>query len=580
MSCSIDLGQRLFSSSNSGLNLSLQASALILLAAESPLLNNSQQLKEVLTSGDLWVTQTPELKLNLCVASGVDLHPSFISQVGQIVCRAKMWSDLGLAVAYKSCVYEPTQTSTTCLLSFGIQKRLGHPPRARGVRIPKLLRDVPDAIPPTGVPTGRISTINVRLQYSHVSQQYPSQHPLQDLASIGKDTTALTELGDWYMDVMDRSRVMDPTVEEASDLFTELDLDGPNDRWDDSNPSEFGTLFQDALAILVFGDKRWSKRHNRIADDRKDGFVDLSRIAPSVFKIGYSESLSQRSRLIPSVAKSLTSMLERSDNQALKDKVSSIKLPRHPDLDASNSPTGGNGANLKSKLKTGLWTITQKRLYHAPTPKHLKPCPSPISEPEPDETSYLDDDDILTEHMSENSALFDDDCSTVYIGLDLHSDLYADSINDNPEPEPEPDLDSQLDIDETDAQSSSIMILGDNDNHTEHSAAIEIETLEDQDHIYTYPSNRKPIPTAQQYIPFLFPEGAGSIPSYKSTMPIPPVSTLTDSDHEMLDFDFDTPDGHERSLPSQKSYSLQCQPGLSSEGGEDEDEMLCDEPWA
>ena len=309
MSCAIDLGQRLFSSSNSGLSLSLQASALILLAAESPLLNNSQQLKEILTSGDLWVTQTTELKLNICIASGADLHPSFISQVGQSVCRAKvclkttivqaamsceahrikMWLDLGLAVAYKSCVYEPTPTSSTCLLSFGIQKRPGHPPRARGARIPKISRDVPDAIPPTGVPTAHISTIDVRLQYSHASQQCPSQHHLQDLASMGKDKTAQPELDDWYLDVMDHSRVTKPTVEEASDLFTEHNLDGPNHRYNDSGSSEFGALFQDALAVLVFGDIRRTKRHNGIADDRKDGFVNLSSIAPSVFRIGYSE---------------------------------------------------------------------------------------------------------------------------------------------------------------------------------------------------------------------------------------------------------------------------------------------------
>ncbi|KAL4798852.1 hypothetical protein BDV19DRAFT_385934 [Aspergillus venezuelensis] len=579
MSCSIDLGQRLFSSSNSGLNLSLQASALFLLAAESPLLNNSQQLKEVLTSGDLCVTQATELKLNIRIASGADLHHSFISQVGQTVCRAKMWSDLDLAVAYKSCVYEPMQTASTCLLSFGIQKQLGHPPRARGARIPKVLRDVPDAIPPTGVPTARISTINIRLQYIHVSQQYPSQHPLQDLASIGKDTTALTELGDWYMDVMDRSRVTDPTAEEASDLFTELDFDGPNDRWDDSNLSEFGTLFQDALAILVFGDIRRSKRHNRIADDGKDGFVNLSRIAPSAFKIGYSESISQRSSLIPSVAKSLASMLDRSDNQALKDKIASIKLPRHPDVDASSSPTDGSGANLKSKLKTGLWTITQRRLYHAPTPKHLEPCPWPVSEPEPNEISYLDDHDILAEHLSENSALFDDDCCTIYSDLYRHSDPYADSIDNEHECDPDPDLDHDFDFDDTDERSSSVMILGDNDNHTEHSAAIEIEMLKDQDRIYTYPSKPKPIPTAQPSNSFQFPDGIGAIPSYNPTVRIPPVSTLTDSDHEMLNFDIETPDELERSLLSQTSYSLQCQPGQSSEGREDEDEMLCDEPW-
>ncbi|KAL4956576.1 hypothetical protein BDW69DRAFT_79446 [Aspergillus filifer] len=289
MSCSIDLGQRLFSSSDSGLNLSLQASALILLAAESSLLNNSPQLKEILTSGDLWVTQATELKLNICIVSGADLHPSFISQVGQIVCRAKMWSDLGLAVAYKSCLHERTQTSPTFLLSFGVQKRLGYSSKARGRRIPKILRDVPDAMPPAGARTARISTIDVQLQYTHASQQHPIPHPLPESLSIGNGTTPVIELGGWYTDVKDCSREATSAIEEANDLFTELDLDGPTDGWDDSSASDFGALFQSALEILVFGDIPRPNRHNKSTDDRADDFRSLSSIAPSVFKLGYSE---------------------------------------------------------------------------------------------------------------------------------------------------------------------------------------------------------------------------------------------------------------------------------------------------
>ncbi|KAL4938995.1 hypothetical protein BDV06DRAFT_214644 [Aspergillus oleicola] len=510
----------------------------------------------MLCSGDLWITQTTELKLNIRISSGADLPPSFVSQLGQVVCRAKMWSVLDLAVAYKSCVHELAQASSTCLLSFGIQKRFGCSTKARGPRIPKILRDVPDAIPPTDLPTARISTIDVQMQYSHNREPRRMRYPPQELHGLCNNTSPLTEFGNWHMDVLGHSQGRNATVEETNDLLMELDIGEPSDGWEGPCASDYGTLFQDALTALVLGVVSRPGRHRRT-----DGFQSLSRIAPSVFRLGYSEAINQRSRLMPSIAKSLASMLEHIDNQALKDKIDSFKSAHDPILD---TPAHENSKNLKSILKARLWIITQKRLYNAPTPKHLKASSNSAIESEPNAHFHLENEDLLTEGLTENTVIFGDGCCTIYSEIDLHSDLDADS-NSN-----EPDLDSELDLHETSERSSSIMMLG--DNLTDLSAEMNLEILED--HLQTYTCKFNP----PRSFPFSFPED-GSTAFYERA--ISPGSSMTNSDHDMLDFDSYTPEEFDRPSPlTQTTFSPnpQFHAGPMNKEEEDEDEMLCDEP--
>lgn len=99
MNYSINLGQKVFSTLVSDLTLSLQASASMLLPPGILVLRDSEHLKQLLCGGEIWVSQAPELKFNIRIASLDDLHPSFshfVSQLGDSTCRAKVCLDENL----------------------------------------------------------------------------------------------------------------------------------------------------------------------------------------------------------------------------------------------------------------------------------------------------------------------------------------------------------------------------------------------------------------------------------------------------------------------------------------------------
>ncbi|KAL4785752.1 hypothetical protein BJX76DRAFT_355800 [Aspergillus varians] len=526
----------------------------MLLPPESPVLHDSERMKEALCSGNIWVSQVPELSFNIRIASASDLYPSFarfVSQLGDSVCKAKMWSDLGLAVLYKSCIYEPEQTSPTYILSFGIQRRLGPSEKTKAPKVPKILRDACDAIPPTDIPTAHITSIDVRLKYNYNYKQCVTRCPQQESDDQSHDITQSTAFGDgnWegihclQKSISTTSEINDPILEhqwEKSEKWEPVNYSSP----ESSNSLEFSALFQEALKALVLGD---ATRRGNYHLTGMDDFQSLSRIAASVFKPGYHEAMSQRSRLMLSIAKSLTSMLKLSKNQALKDRVASVKAIHHPDVDASNPLS--NGDDTKGILKTKLWTIAQKKLYHAPIPKHLRPS-NPFPDLEYDER--YQDENLLLETITEGTAYFDSDCDDINYELNLYQDSN------------EPEL--TLDLHETGASNSSMIL---EDNPTEHSAEISGEH-----HHYAPKTNLLCASIKEAYYP---------------TSPYTPTISLldsgcTDADQGMLDFDFDFNLAGESTAPalsSQTSFPHSphpyADPYIDLCEAENEDEMLCDD---
>jgi hypothetical protein len=312
MSCSIDLGQRDFFSSVSDLKLSLHAFASILLSPESPFLHDSESehLKEALCSGDIWISQLPELKFEILISSSSDLHLSLahlVPHLGDSICKAKvslkeqdwliklikfqMWSDLGLDILYRSCILEQKQPSSTYSLSFGIRKRIGPPEKTKAARLPKILRNIGEAIPPNNIATARIISIDVRLEYKH-NHQHCITGVTQTKPQHQRDGTIQSpELSD--CDRMNCSPERISTTAESSEFTLHEYIMGPEDREPVSqsmpesfSSSDFGALFRDGLRTLVWGDAR---RRGRRKQTEMEGFQSLSSIAPSVFKPGYRE---------------------------------------------------------------------------------------------------------------------------------------------------------------------------------------------------------------------------------------------------------------------------------------------------
>ncbi|KAL4763267.1 uncharacterized protein BDW70DRAFT_148742 [Aspergillus foveolatus] len=425
-----------------------------------PNLHNLELLKELLLSGDIWVSQAPEIRLDVHITFVPDLHLSFarfVSQLGDSICKAKMWSDLELSVSYKSCVYGPEQTPTYNL-SFGIQRSFGLVQRTTP-RLPKVLKDVSDAIPPSEIPAVHMTSIDVRMEYSHKTSQCIRSWQ-QGCDDGGNNIVQLVQFNDrvcqgayWLDDNL--------TVIEADDGRLEIDAEEMSEGWQHpdhsiskkSSFSEFGALFQEGLKTLIFGDTALRRKKNRTGPD---DFKSLSRIAPSIFKLGYREAINQRSRLMPSIAKSLALMLKRSNDQTLRDKLAVGETVFASDL---RSPVSTGGDSTKSMIKTRLWDVAQKRLYSNPTLKHSRPCSDHVLGKDGNDGAW--DETLLSETMTKELVYIGNSPVDADNDVDFHSDICS---NDN---------ESCLDIDaeKAEEESRSIMIL--EDFHTESSVPID-----------------------------------------------------------------------------------------------------------
>ncbi|KAJ0420750.1 hypothetical protein BJY00DRAFT_283468 [Aspergillus carlsbadensis] len=381
MSHIIQLGERNFSSSSSALDLELtiRASATISSSDSSNLPCDKGHLKELLCSSSVWVSQAPGLEMNLTIACTPGLHDSiahFESQLGDAICEAKIWSELGLSALYKSCIQTSDQVPPEIKLSFGIQRRLDSTEAATKCRVPKVLRNLGDFLPPHRVPAAYITSVDILLYYDHKSHRDRTSAPCstipEDLRGF-EDILQLPEFEDLNSDGATLSPGSISSATESRDIIIDKNLREMDEgqKPDSFSPlgavssSELSKLFQDGFRTLILGHVGRRRRDN---SPRTESFQGLSRIAPTVFKPQYLEAMNQRARLIPSIAKCMASLLKLSNNRSLQERLAYIKEQARTDNQTSIS---SNIDDMKAFLKETLWRIAQKQLYNTPTPKPL-----------------------------------------------------------------------------------------------------------------------------------------------------------------------------------------------------------------
>lgn len=94
MALTLDLGEDRLSSLDSTIDLNIHASAQVLIPEDTSL-TDAAYIERLLQSQDLWVSQTPELKLYISVnidASMVLSAFTFASSVGEMMCSYKVFS--------------------------------------------------------------------------------------------------------------------------------------------------------------------------------------------------------------------------------------------------------------------------------------------------------------------------------------------------------------------------------------------------------------------------------------------------------------------------------------------------------
>ncbi|KAI9930855.1 hypothetical protein MW887_010506 [Aspergillus wentii] len=374
--------------------------AVMALPPGSTLSRSSKDAEELFRSGGLWVIQAPELKLHICITAGPEVThcaSAFSSKLGQVLCNSKLWVDLGLAVIFKSCdhVVGPNH-STIFQLSFGLCRRTKHSTFSKSLRLPAEMRCYNEAIPPIDIPTAYLATINVSLEYNYCSespQPYISCGPMTPKLldplqyPIDKDENLEDDILDeqcLYFNSLPQPSNM-ATFKNGVSIFVE-ELEQLNEEW--NNPPEkhmneetfqwesngtqsvqdFHTLFDTGFRALIFqypspADKR-SKR------SKKERSQCLSEIAPAVFSRGYREAMSQRSQFIPLIAKSLSSILDRTTDPNLLPKISALKSLNHS---RSEGLPPSNAMDTRNAIKSSLWSIAQKQLYNPKASRNLSP---------------------------------------------------------------------------------------------------------------------------------------------------------------------------------------------------------------
>lgn len=140
----------------------------------------------------------------------------------------------------------------------------------------------------------RLTSIDVLLEYTHIYKE--CLKGFQQFKPHGKsdDIIQSAEFGDWDWDGAQYAQENILIFTDTHGPILEHDFGRSNAGSEQfnhstsvsSNSLEFSALFQEALMVLVLGSV--VRRRNN-SETKLDGFQSLSKVAPGVFKPGYSE---------------------------------------------------------------------------------------------------------------------------------------------------------------------------------------------------------------------------------------------------------------------------------------------------
>ncbi|KAH2163895.1 hypothetical protein KXW33_003470 [Aspergillus fumigatus] len=311
--------------------------------------------------------------------------PSLIFHVGDIIRKSKLWSDLDLAVLLRSSEhFTGSDISTTIKLSFGLRKKAGGPSTNRIRRVPISAQHDGDAAPPANIRTAYLSTINVFLEVydsNQARQEYFRFAPYPPISTSPETFIANSKRWSPRKSLQDSPRLpvtqtdcvdefMDSRLSSSGLLLDELEDLKDDYRMEETCDSqihhELDKLLRKGLRPLIVEPHQQSDTGCRNSGDR--ALQPLSRIVPSVFSLGYREAMNTRSHLIPSIAKSLASVLKTTRNSSLQSRINDLQALHNPRTDASHAP---GSTDSRAAIQTALWKIAHKQLYDSRASRKL-----------------------------------------------------------------------------------------------------------------------------------------------------------------------------------------------------------------
>ncbi|RDK47363.1 hypothetical protein M752DRAFT_262283 [Aspergillus phoenicis ATCC 13157] len=172
----------------------MHASAQVLIPEDTGL-TDATCIKRLLESQDLWVSHAPELKLYISISVGASMAlsaSSFSSQIGEMLCSSKLWSDLGLVALFKSCNHFHYSDLTSFELIIGIRRNLKQSSKTKSARKTALFDHLDDVQTPVHIQTVNLSTVNAFMSFT--SKTESAQLYILDTDSLTKPNL----VGDYY----------------------------------------------------------------------------------------------------------------------------------------------------------------------------------------------------------------------------------------------------------------------------------------------------------------------------------------------------------------------------------------------
>lgn len=458
MALAIDLGRGVFRILDANLTLILNASAEILLDCATTGASDPESLRKLLQNRQIWVTQAPELKLHICLDVEPNLaHPAstFFLQAGDLLRNSKVflqyikschylliewdqiWSDLGLGVLFRSYNYNYEASDPRRIhLYFGLRKLASRSAHPKIFRVPGTLQNPPEAIPPVGIPTASLSSVTITLEYMSTDEtiEYMSQQ-LYTIPTTGWDDSEQSHY--LITPPSSQNQYLPPESSQEACLNKDAgpdikeDVQETNEAWvpfhcfhsfkgSPQCKEDFNKLLDISIRSLITS--KPTCIDETIQQEKDEHLTHLCRLAPTVFSMGYSEvclictppdslqlltcnqAMNQRSQFIPSIAKSLESIIRRSRNPDLHEKISALKSsPSQSDVPPKEVP-------LRTAIKSSLWRIAQNQLHNPNASRDLSALDSTITtkeEPPMDDISNIDDAD--DDHANEDDYLLTDE---------------------------------------------------------------------------------------------------------------------------------------------------------------------------
>ena len=322
----------------------------------------------------------------------------------------KLWSDLGLVALFKGYSHLHYGNVASFELIIGIQRDLKQS-KTRPTRKTTLFDYLDNIHPPDYIKTVHLSTVNASMTFT--TKDETAQLYILNADSLTKPDS----VGDYcYMKYILKSTqdpiLFDPQPHlyannsdntQATSFIDELEglLESeqspptPTESFETIPPKEqreqLYDLFSIGLESLLFG--RTASINRGHLQSKK--LQPLSQIAPSVFTPNYHrvrpittttrtinsplhQEMSQRSTLIPSITKSLSSILKLPNHQSLQSKLGKLKTR------SATANTDTN--NIRNTISASLFRIAQKQLYKPHTSRKLRfqsPPPNPQCKDQP-----------------------------------------------------------------------------------------------------------------------------------------------------------------------------------------------------